>query len=71
MYISLDTDKDCELLLYRPVLSTGRKPHEKTVTVLLQPKSDHEFQKGSMPRRTDRLTVYCKVTWNFTPFTSP
>jgi hypothetical protein len=29
-----NTDKDCDLLQDRPVLSTGRTPHDKTVTVL-------------------------------------
>jgi hypothetical protein len=29
MYISLETDKDCDLLDDRPVLSTGRTTHEK------------------------------------------
>jgi len=29
MYILLNTDKDCDLLQDRPVLSTGRTPHDK------------------------------------------
>jgi len=29
MYISLGTDKDCDVLHDRPVLSTGRTPHDK------------------------------------------
>jgi hypothetical protein len=29
MYISLDTDTDCDLLYDRTFLSTGRTPHEK------------------------------------------
>jgi len=29
MYVSLDTDKDCDLLRDRPVFSTGSKPHHK------------------------------------------
>jgi hypothetical protein len=29
IYVSLDTDKDCDLLHVRPVLSTGRTPHDK------------------------------------------
>jgi len=29
MYISLDTDKDCGLLRDRPVLPTGRMPHDE------------------------------------------
>jgi hypothetical protein len=28
MYILLDTDKECGLLYDRPLLSTGRKPHD-------------------------------------------
>jgi hypothetical protein len=29
MFILVDTDKDCDLLQDRPVLSTGRIPHDK------------------------------------------
>jgi len=29
MYILFDTDKDCVLLHDRPILSTGRMPHNK------------------------------------------
>jgi len=29
MHISLDTNKDCDLLEDRPVLSTWRMPHDK------------------------------------------
>jgi hypothetical protein len=29
MYILLGTDKDCDLLQDKPVLSPGKKPHDK------------------------------------------
>jgi len=35
MYISLDTDKDSDLLHDRPVLSTGRTPNDKKKATLL------------------------------------
>jgi hypothetical protein len=34
MYISLDTDKDCDLLHGRPVLLMVRTTNDKTATVL-------------------------------------
>jgi len=34
MYRLLDAGKDCDLLHDRPVLLTGRMPHDKTATYL-------------------------------------
>jgi hypothetical protein len=54
MYILLDIDKDCDLLHDRPVLSTGRMPHDKTAT--------------GLDAKTDRLDVSCKVTVTMASF---
>jgi len=35
MYMSFDTDKDCDLLHDRPVLSSGRTPHDKQNSTVL------------------------------------
>jgi len=58
MYTSLETDKDCDLLPNGPVLPTGSTPHDKQNRNCLDysPKSGHESQKGSMPRREDGRT---------------
>jgi hypothetical protein len=49
-YISLDTDKECDLLHVRPVLSTGRTPHEEENLSCLDYNQNLE---GSTPRRTE------------------
>jgi len=55
MYISLDTDKDCDLLHDRPVLSTGRTPHEKQNRNCLDYDQNPVMSpgRGLTPRRTD------------------
>jgi hypothetical protein len=68
MYISLDIDKDCDLLQDRPVLSAGKTPHDKqnlncldyNQNLVMSPRGD------STPRRTDSLTVSFKVTLTLT-----
>jgi hypothetical protein len=57
-YISLDTDKDCDLVQGRPILSTGKMPHDKqnrncpfySQTLIMNPGG------ASKPRRTDGRT---------------
>jgi hypothetical protein len=58
MYILLDAGKDCDQLHDRENPPRQTKPQLSW----LQPKSDHESWRGSVPRRTERLTVSCKVT---------
>jgi len=63
MYISLDTDKDCDLLHERPVLSTGRTPHDKqnrscldhNQNLVMSP-GGANCQDGRTDGRTDRPT---------------
>jgi len=56
--ISLDTDKDCDLLHDRPVLSTGRTPCDKQNRNSLDYSQNLVTSPGGdlTPRRTDRLT---------------
>jgi len=61
MYISLDTNKDCDLLHNKPVLSTGRTPNEKQNRNWL----DYSQNLVMSPRGAqsqDWLTVSCEVT---------
>jgi hypothetical protein len=58
MHILLDTDKDCDLLHDRPVLSTGRTPHDKqnrTCLVVMSP-GGVQRQDGRTDGRTDWQT---------------
>jgi len=65
MYISHDTDKDCNLLQDRPILLTWRIPHDKTVTIWLQPKSCQVLEGAPCQEwRTDWPTTSCKVTYS-------
>lgn len=64
MHISLDTDKDCDFVQDRPVLSTGRTPHDEQKRSWLDYNQNLAMSPrwGSTPRWTDGLTVRCKVT---------
>jgi len=55
MYISLDTDKDCDLLQGRPVLWSGRTPNDKTSAVLTKAKLWSRVLEG-LDAKTDGLT---------------
>jgi len=52
------------MLQDRPALPSGKTPHDISTadTLTTAPKSGHESQRGSIPRRTDWLTVSRKVT---------
>jgi len=54
-----NTDKDCGLLYDRPILSSGRTPHDKQNRncLRLQPKYGLESQRDWAPRRTDGPSV--------------
>jgi len=58
MYILLNTDKDCDLLQDRPVLSTGRTPHDKQNRKGLDYNQNLVMSPGggSTPGWTDWLT---------------
>jgi len=45
-YMSLDTDMDCDLLHDRPVLSTGRTPHDKKKKKLVTSPRGAQRQDG-------------------------
>jgi hypothetical protein len=65
MYISLDTDKDCDLVQARPVPSTGRMPHDKQNRNCLDCNKNLVMSPGGAQRQdglTDRLPVSYKVT---------
>jgi len=72
MYISLDTEKHCDLLHDRPVLSTGRTPHVKQNRNCLDYSQNLVMSPGGAKCydwRTDWLSFSCKVT--LTLATSP
>jgi hypothetical protein len=61
----LDTDKDCDLLHDRWVLSTGRTPHNKQNWKYLDFNQNMVMSPGGARRQawlTDWPTVSCKVT---------
>jgi len=65
MYISLDRDKDCHLLHDRPILSTGRPPHDKQNSNCLDYNPNLVMSPGGARRQdwlTDWPAVRCKVT---------
>jgi hypothetical protein len=72
VYIA-NTDKICDLLHDRPVLSSERKPHDKTATVLTTAKIWSRVPEGLSAKTgwltdslTDSLTISCKVTLTVT-----
>jgi len=70
MYISLNKDKDSNLLQDRPVLSTGRTHHNKTAIVLTTTKTWSWIPDGAQRQDglRDRPSV---VKWLWLLATSP
>jgi hypothetical protein len=64
MYIYFtNTDKDCDLLQDRPVLPTGKTPHDKPATVLTKVKILLYVPEG-LNAKTDWLTDWLTVASN-------
>jgi hypothetical protein len=60
MYIWLGTDKDCDLLPDRPVLSTGGTPHNKQIRSCLYQNHNLVMSPGRAQRQ-DELTHWPSV----------